>query len=52
LFVGGHVKWLRDRAIGTDDIYLNCHDQVAAGEGPLDSVLGPGAAQPCPSGNE
>jgi hypothetical protein len=48
LFLGGHVRFLKQRAIGPDDLYLNAMQRLAAGCGPLDAVIGPGEARPYP----
>jgi prepilin-type processing-associated H-X9-DG protein len=46
LFADGHVKYLLQRTLGLDDIFLNGDSIVAAGLGPTDIVLGYSAARP------
>ena len=46
LFADGHVQFLRERTLGSDDIFLNRAKKVAAGLDPTDIVLGPSAARP------
>lgn len=52
LYIGGNVRWCTQRTVGQagDDIYVNKHNLLRAGEGRSDTVLGPGDA--CPSGSE
>jgi hypothetical protein len=48
LYIGGHVRWCVQRTVGEagDDIYVNKHNYLSAGEGRSDTVLGPGDARP------
>jgi hypothetical protein len=48
LYIGGNVRWCRDRTAGVeqDDIYLNRNGDVAAGVDRTDTVLGPSEAAP------
>jgi prepilin-type processing-associated H-X9-DG protein len=46
LFADGHVKFLPNRMIADDDIFLNRDHQVAAGVDPTDTVLGYSSARP------
>jgi hypothetical protein len=48
LFLDGHFQFIRQRTIGDpdDDIFLNRDQQIAAGIGPNDIVLGYSAARP------
>ncbi len=48
LYIGGNVRWCAARTVGFagDDIYVNKHNQIHAGEGRVDTVLGPGDASP------
>jgi hypothetical protein len=48
LHIGGYVRWCRERTVGPggDDIYLNRNQEVRAGLGPQDSVLGASIATP------
>jgi prepilin-type processing-associated H-X9-DG protein len=48
LFLDGHFQFIRQRTIGDpdDDIFLNRAQQIAAGIGPNDIVLGYGPARP------
>ncbi len=47
LFADGHIAFIPQRTIGgSDDIFVNQHDRVAAGVGPRDTVLGYSAARP------
>jgi len=48
LFLGGHVRFHKDRRIAGDDLFLNANRRLAAGRGPHDAVLGPGEARPYP----
>jgi len=48
LFTDGHVEYFTSRAFGGDDIYLNRHKEIAAGEDSEDIVLGPSEARPDP----
>jgi prepilin-type processing-associated H-X9-DG protein len=50
LYLDGHVEWRTTRRAGIngDDIYVNRHDQLLAGEDREDTVLGPGDASPTP----
>jgi hypothetical protein len=48
LYLGGHVRFVRDRVIGGDDIYLNRVGRLAVGRGSADVVIGPGEARPYP----
>ncbi len=48
LFSDGHVKFLTARKLGTDDIFLNRDDKVAAGVDADDIVLGYSSARPQP----
>jgi hypothetical protein len=54
LFIGGHVRWCVNRTVGeeNDDIYVNKHDLLRAGESRSDTVLGPGDAGPTGSWSE
>jgi hypothetical protein len=48
LYIGGNVRWCVLRTVGEsgDDIYVNKHNFLRAGEGRSDTVLGPGDARP------
>jgi prepilin-type processing-associated H-X9-DG protein len=46
LFTDGHVEFLNGRLFGGDDIFLNKNDEVGAGVGPEDTVLGISEARP------
>jgi hypothetical protein len=48
LYIGGNVRWCVQRTVGEagDDIYVNKHNYLSAGEGRSDTVLGPGDARP------
>jgi hypothetical protein len=48
LYIGGDVRWCTDRNAGVnrDDIYLNKRNELRAGMGCFDTVLGPGDAFP------
>ncbi len=48
LHIGGHVTWRTNRSAGVDldDIFVNRDNQVRAGKGRNDTVLGPGDARP------
>ena len=48
LYIGGNVRWCRDRTAGVDrdDIYLSRNGEVAAGVDRTDTVLGPSEAAP------
>jgi hypothetical protein len=48
LYIGGNVRWCVQRNVGEagDDIYLNKHNFLSAGENRSDTVLGPGDARP------
>lgn len=50
LYLDGHVEWrtTRNAGINGDDIFVNRHDQLLAGEDREDTVLGPGDASPSP----
>ena len=50
LYLDGHVEWRTNRNAGIngDDIFVNRHDQLRAGEDREDTVLGPGDASPSP----
>lgn len=50
LHIGGHVGWRTNRFVGIngDDIFVNRDNQVRAGKGREDTVLGPGDASPSP----
>lgn len=50
LHIGGNVSWRTNRFAGIagDDIFVNKHNQVLAGEGREDTVLGSGDASPGP----
>ncbi|HTU23125.1 MAG TPA: hypothetical protein VMG10_34130 [Gemmataceae bacterium] len=50
LYLDGHVDWRTTRRAGIDgdDIFVNRHDQLLAGEDREDTVLGPGDASPSP----
>jgi prepilin-type processing-associated H-X9-DG protein len=50
LYLDGHVEWRTNRHAGIngDDIFVNRHDQLLAGEDREDTVLGPGDASPTP----
>jgi hypothetical protein len=50
LHIGGHALWRSTRFVGIngDDIFVNRANQVLAGIGPDDTVLGPGDASPNP----
>jgi hypothetical protein len=54
LYLGGQVSFCTQRNVGVggDDIYLNKHNQVAAGVNRWDTVLGASAAQPLPASGE
>lgn len=48
LYIGGNVRWCVNRTVGEagDDIYVNKHNVLGAGEDRSDTVLGPGDAHP------
>jgi hypothetical protein len=46
LYADGNVRWCVTRTIAGDDLYLNRRNQVAAGLGANDAVLGASAARP------
>jgi hypothetical protein len=48
LYIGGNVRWCVNRTVGEagDDIYVNKHNYLSAGESRADTVLGPGDARP------
>jgi hypothetical protein len=48
LYIGGHVAWRTNRFAGIngDDIFVNRDNQLLAGKGREDTVLGPGDASP------
>ena len=46
LYADGHVIFRVTRTVAGDDIYLNRDQQVAAGLGATDAVLGASAARP------
>jgi hypothetical protein len=50
LYIGGHVEWHTNRFAGIngDDIFVNRHGKLLAGEGREDTVLGRGDASPGP----
>lgn len=50
LYLDGHVEWRTNRNAGIngDDIFVNRHRQLLAGEDREDTVLGPGDASPSP----
>src|SRR5262249_49245460 len=52
LYIGGNVRWCTSRTVGEagDDIYVNKHNFLRAGEGRSDTVLGPGDARPFVTG--
>jgi hypothetical protein len=51
LYIGGNVQWCVNRNVGEagDDIYVNKHNFLRAGEGRSDTVLAPGDAGPAGS---
>lgn len=46
LYLDGHVRYLTARHVSGDDFFLNLDNEVAAGRGPTDAVLGYSAARP------
>ena len=49
LFLGGHVRFVTSRFLGSDDIFLNDNGRCAAGCCPEDIVLAPSETAPLPS---
>jgi len=54
LYIGGNARFANSRLVGVngDDIFLNHHKHVAAGDDLLDTVLGSSSASPFPFGDQ